>query len=70
MGAAAPAGPATLRLRLPRAADVTLRRDGAPILTAAATTRLEHPVAAPGAYRAEARIAGRLWLLSNPVYLR
>jgi len=25
---------------------------------------------APGAYRVEARITGRLWLLSNPVYLR
>jgi hypothetical protein len=31
---------------------------------------VEHAVKAPGAYRAEARVAGRLWLLSNPVYLR
>jgi hypothetical protein len=70
MGAEAPAGPATLRLRLPRPADVTLRRDGEPILTAAARTHVEHAVETPGAYRAEARVAGRLWLLSNPVYLR
>ncbi|HEY7077189.1 MAG TPA: CehA/McbA family metallohydrolase [Solirubrobacteraceae bacterium] len=70
MGAEAPAGPATLRLTLPRAADVTLRKDGEPILAAHATTRVEHAVDAPGAYRAEARVAGRLWLLSNPVYLR
>jgi hypothetical protein len=70
MGAEAPAGPATLRLCLPRPADVTLRRDGEPILTAAARMHVEHAVKAPGAYRAEARVAGRLWLLSNPVYLR
>ena len=28
------------------------------------------PITDPGAYRVEARIAGRLWLLSNPVHLR
>jgi hypothetical protein len=70
MGAETPAGPATLRLELPRPADVTLRRDGAAIRTAQGVTTLEHPVEAPGAYRAEARVDGRLWLLSNPVYLR
>jgi hypothetical protein len=69
MGAEAPAGPAVLRVRLPRAADVTVVRGGAAIHEARAGA-LDLEIADPGAYRVEARIGGRLWLLSNPVYLR
>jgi hypothetical protein len=69
IGGEAPAGPATLRLRLPRPADVSVGRDGSPIC-------VEHGAAVdldidrPGVYRVEARIDGRLWLLSNPIHLR
>ena len=31
---------------------------------------LELAIEGPGAYRVEARIDGRMWLLSNPVHLR
>jgi len=69
MGAEAPAAPAVLRLCLPRAADVRVLRGGAPVHEAhVAALNLE--IEARGAYRVEARIDGRLWLLSNPVHLR
>jgi hypothetical protein len=69
MGDEAPAGAATLRVRLPRAADLTVVRDGATFhqTTGAA---LDIEIDTRGVYRVEARIAGRLWLLSNPVHLR
>ena len=69
MGGAAPAGPAVLRVRLPRVADIKLVRDGAP-LHAVRAAHAEVDVDRPGVYRVEARIGGRLWLLSNPVHLR
>jgi hypothetical protein len=69
MGGETPAGEATLRLRLPAVADVTVVRDGAPWHQARAPA-LDVPIRARGVYRVEARIAGRLWLLSNPVHLR
>ena len=69
MGGAGRARPATLRLRLPRAADIQVLRDGSP-WDAAHGARLDLDVREPGAYRVEARIGGRLWLLSNPVHLR
>jgi len=68
MGAEAPAGPAVLRIRLPTAAQVTVHRDGVPVRrahTAALDVDVER-----GVHRIEARIGGRLWLLSNPVHLR
>lgn len=58
-----------LRVRLPRSAELTLRRDGAPIYEAQATS-LDVRIGPAGAYRIEARIGGRLWLLSNPIHLR
>jgi hypothetical protein len=70
MGGEGPAGPAVLRAELPRRADVRLIRDGSPISTAPEVTSVARRIESPGAYRLEARIAGRLWLLSNPVYLR
>jgi hypothetical protein len=69
MGGAAPAGPAVLRVWLPRVADIKLVRNGAP-LHAMRAADAEIDVARPGVYRVEARIGGRLWLLSNPVHLR
>jgi hypothetical protein len=69
MGAEAAAGPAVLRVRLPRAADVRVVRDGMPWHDARGAA-LDVDVEARGVYRVEARIDGRLWLLSNPVHLR
>jgi hypothetical protein len=69
MGAEAPAGRAVLRVRLPNVADVGVLRDGSPFHQARAAA-LDLDIEAPGVYRVEARIDGRLWLLSNPVHLR
>jgi hypothetical protein len=69
MGGEAPAGDALLRLRLPAEAEVTVVRDGEPWHQAHAAA-LDVPIRARGVYRVEARIGGRLWLLSNPVHLR
>jgi len=69
MGGECQAQSVALRLRLPRAADIRVLRDGSPWL-AAHGTRFDLDADAPGAYRAEARIGGRLWLLSNPIHLR
>jgi hypothetical protein len=69
MGGECRAQPATLSLRLPRAADIQVLRDGSP-WHAAHAARVDLDIEAPGAYRVEARIGGRLWLLSNPVHLR
>jgi PHP domain len=69
MGAEAPAGRAVLRARLPRTADVRVVRDGAPLHEVRAAA-LDLDIEARGVYRVEARIDGRLWLLSNPVHLR
>jgi hypothetical protein len=69
MGGEAPAGPAALRVRLPRSADVVVLRDGAPIHQTRAAA-LDTDLEGAGGYRVEARIGGRLWLLSNPIHLR
>jgi hypothetical protein len=69
MGAEVAAGAWSLHVRLPRAADVRVLRDGAVVAQAAGDT-LEVPVSQAGVMRVEARIGGRLWLLSNPIHLR
>jgi PHP domain len=69
MGGETSAGRAVLRMRLPRPADIRVLRDGAPLREARAA-ELNLDVEAPGVYRAEARIDGRMWLLSNPIHLR
>ena len=69
MGAEAPAGRCVLRLRLPREAEITVVRDGTAVHEARGAA-LDVDVGEPGGYRVEARIDGRVWLLSNPVYLR
>jgi hypothetical protein len=69
MGGEAPGGRAVLRVRLPRGADVLVLRGGAPIHRAHAA-KLDVDVEGAGVYRVEARLDGRLWLLSNPIHLR
>jgi hypothetical protein len=69
MGGECRAHPAILRLRLPRDADIQLLRDGSP-WHAARGSRVDVDIEIPGGYRVEARIGGRLWLLSNPIHLR
>jgi hypothetical protein len=73
MGAAAVAGAWTLHVRLPRPARIRLVRDGV-TLTEAESDSLDHPVDAPGVYRVEARLVQdereRVWIVSNPIYLR
>jgi hypothetical protein len=68
MGAQAPAVPAVLRVRLPRAAELIVVRDGAPMYRVHAAT-LDLDIER-GVHRVEARVDGRLWLLSNPIHLR
>ncbi|MDO8212764.1 PHP domain-containing protein [Conexibacter sp. CPCC 206217] len=58
-----------LRVRLPRAAELLVVRDGETFMRADGAT-LEAPVTGAGVYRLEARVGGALWLLSNPVHLR
>jgi len=69
MGGEAPAGHTVLRVRLPRVADITLVCGGARLHEARAD-RVDLDVEGPGVYRVEARVGGRLWMLSNPVHLR
>jgi PHP domain len=69
MGGEGRAGPSVLRVRLPREADVSVVRDGEPFRQAVGA-KLDVDLEEAGVYRVEARIDGRLWLLSNPVHLR
>jgi hypothetical protein len=69
MGSEAPAGDAVLRVSLPQAADLRVVCDGATLYRAHRRT-LELEIVGRGVYRVEARMDGRLWLLSNPVHLR
>ena len=62
-------GPAVLRVRSPVTAGLRLLCDGKPVAEAEATT-LEYRADRPGAYRVEARHAGRPWVYTNPIYLR
>jgi hypothetical protein len=69
MGAEGPAVPSVLRVRLPREAELRILRDGIPFHDARGA-ELDVRIEVRGAYRVEARIDGRMWLLSNPVHLR
>jgi hypothetical protein len=60
-----------LKIELPAPADeVAIVRDGARITSAAGVSALEFQPGERGAYRVEAYRGGRLWILSNPIYLR
>jgi hypothetical protein len=73
MGAEAPAGRRTLRVRTPLPARLRLFRNGEEIAGAEGTL-LDREVEDPGVYRVEAlrwaKGRERTWILSNPVYLR
>ncbi len=59
-----------LRVRVPRPAALRLLRDGGVVASADDAAEIDFTPAEPGVYRVEARLGGRLWILSNPVYLR
>jgi len=65
---------ATLRINLPRKAELKLIRDGVQIIHNNATDRLVKTIDQPGAYRVEAYIdylgKRRGWIFSNPIYIR
>jgi hypothetical protein len=69
LGGETAAGPAQLRVRLPRTAEIRVIRDGAWVHRMHGAT-VDLGLELPGVYRVEARIDGRLWLLSNPIHLR
>ena len=69
MGEEVPAQPVHLAANLGRDADLRLLRDGEPV-AAVRGRRLDWETAEPGAYRLEVRRRGRVWVLSNPIYLR
>jgi hypothetical protein len=73
MGARVDPGRWTLRADMPRRARLRLVCDGVAVHEAEGD-RLEHPVEEGGCYRLEARLPDdereRLWLVSNPVYVR
>ena len=59
-----------LRVRTPRPASLRLLRDGTVVASADEAAEIDFEPDGPGAYRVEARLDGRQWILSNPVYLR
>jgi hypothetical protein len=59
-----------LQVRTPRPASLRLLRDGAVVASADDAAELDFQPDDPGVHRAEARIDGRLWILSNAAYLR
>jgi hypothetical protein len=69
MGDEAPwAGPAVLEVRSPVEAKLTLLRAGRPVAETVGTA-LRHTTEEPGVYRAEARLGGKPWVYTNPIYL-
>lgn len=60
-----------LKAELPAAADrIALYQNGAEVASAEHATTLEFAPKSLGAYRIEAYRGGRMWILSNPVYVR
>ncbi len=57
------------RCSCPVEAEIGLLRDGNVVAKVAGRT-LEHVPDRPGVYRVEALLAGKKWIVSNPVYLR
>jgi hypothetical protein len=68
MGAQGPAVPAVLRVRLPRAAELIVVRDGAPMHRAHAAT-LDLDIER-GVYRVEARVTNGCGCCPTPIHLR
>jgi hypothetical protein len=61
----------TLKTELPAAADrILMYQDGTEVASADNASTLEFAPKSPGAYRIEAYRDDKLWILSNPVYVR
>jgi hypothetical protein len=61
----------TLKTELPAPADrIAMYQNGAEVTSADNASALEFVPKSPGAYRIEAYRNGKLWILSNPVYVR
>ena len=61
----------TLKAELPAQAErIVMYRNGAEVASAENAIKLEFAPKSPGAYRIEAYRNGRIWILSNPVYVR
>jgi hypothetical protein len=69
MGDEVPAGDWSFAASSPVLAHIGLLRNGQPI-AAVDGTQLEWNAHEPGVYRVEARVGGRPWLYTNPIYLR
>jgi hypothetical protein len=69
MGSSAAFSGQALHTRLPRPAELVLVKDGVRIATEFGPG-LDFDATAPGVYRVEARLRGKTWILSNPIYLR
>jgi hypothetical protein len=54
---------------VPRPAELLLVKDGVRIASELGS-RLDFDARASGVYRVEARLRGKTWILSNPIYLR
>ena len=54
----------------PRSAELIVLRDGMIVERRTDVEALELPLDRPGVYRVEARLAGRPWVFTNPIYLR
>lgn len=72
MGGRVPLAPGlALKAQLPAKADrIVLYRNGAEAASAIDAATFEFAPKSPGAYRIEAYRQGRMWILSNPVYVR
>jgi hypothetical protein len=70
MGEEAPAGDWRLEVRTPRPASLRLLRDGTKVAGADDGATLSFAASGAGVFRVEARLGGRAWILSNPIYLR
>jgi hypothetical protein len=61
----------TLKTELPTPADrIAMLQNGTEVASAANASTLEFAPKSPGAYRIEAYRSGKMWILSNPVYVR
>ena len=61
--------PTDLCVTVPIHAEMTLLRDGVGVRTTSGTS-MNHAADIPGVYRIEARLDGKPWLYTNPIYLR
>lgn len=58
---------AGVHTQVPRPASLRLLRDGVEVASRDNAAELDHDASVAGSYRVEARLGGRVWILSNPV---